>query len=95
MGFLLKEALRTLCSRNRWSYAIFWKIGCNNSKICKGGDHVFDHQAYALVVPPDLFSSTSSILYQRYSFHETHEFTWNVEPRPQACLTYDGKNKRG
>ena len=32
MGFSLKEALRTLCSRNRWSYAVFWKIGCNNSK---------------------------------------------------------------
>ena len=32
MGFLLKEALRTLFSRNRWSYAIFWKIGYNNSK---------------------------------------------------------------
>ncbi|RZB42617.1 Glutamate synthase [NADH], amyloplastic [Glycine soja] len=34
MGFLLKEALRTLFSRNRWSYAIFWKIGYNNSKGC-------------------------------------------------------------
>ncbi|KAK7312684.1 hypothetical protein VNO77_36743 [Canavalia gladiata] len=34
MGFLLKEALRTLCStRNQWSYAVFWKIGCNNSKL--------------------------------------------------------------
>ncbi|MED6176981.1 hypothetical protein PIB30_093389 [Stylosanthes scabra] len=33
MGFLLKEALKTLCSRNQWSYAVFWKIGCNNSKL--------------------------------------------------------------
>jgi len=33
MGFLLKEALKTLCGRNnQWSYAVFWKIGCNNSK---------------------------------------------------------------
>lgn len=33
MGFLLKEALKTLCARNQWSYAVFWKIGCNNSKL--------------------------------------------------------------
>ncbi|QHO21136.1 Transcription factor LHW [Arachis hypogaea] len=33
MGFLLKEALKTLCGRNQWSYAVFWKIGCNNSKL--------------------------------------------------------------
>ncbi|XP_045829455.1 transcription factor LHW-like isoform X2 [Trifolium pratense] len=33
MGFLLKQALKTLCARNQWSYAVFWKIGCNNSKL--------------------------------------------------------------
>ncbi|TKY48687.1 Transcription factor LHW [Spatholobus suberectus] len=33
MGFLLKETLKTLCGRNQWSYAVFWKIGCNNSKL--------------------------------------------------------------
>ncbi|WJX69027.1 hypothetical protein P8452_53335 [Trifolium repens] len=33
MGFLLKEVLKTLCGRNQWSYAVFWKIGCNNSKL--------------------------------------------------------------
>ncbi|KAK7261166.1 hypothetical protein RIF29_27471 [Crotalaria pallida] len=33
MGFLLKEALQTLCARNHWSYAVFWKIGSNNSKL--------------------------------------------------------------
>ncbi|XP_057749182.1 transcription factor LHW-like [Arachis stenosperma] len=33
MGFLLKEALKTLCARHQWSYAVFWKIGCNNSKL--------------------------------------------------------------
>ncbi|KAK7257583.1 hypothetical protein RIF29_31652 [Crotalaria pallida] len=33
MGFLLKEALKTLCARNQWSYAVFWKIGCNNPKL--------------------------------------------------------------
>lgn len=33
MGFLLKEALKTLCSPNQWSYAVFWKIGCQNPKL--------------------------------------------------------------
>ncbi|CAL0303984.1 unnamed protein product [Lupinus luteus] len=33
MGFLLKEALKTLCTRNQWSYAVFWKIGCNHPKL--------------------------------------------------------------
>lgn len=32
MGYLLKEALKTLCGVNQWAYAIFWKIGCQNPK---------------------------------------------------------------
>lgn len=32
MGYLLKEALKTLCGVNQWSYAVFWKIGCHNPK---------------------------------------------------------------
>ncbi|KAF9598926.1 hypothetical protein IFM89_033124 [Coptis chinensis] len=30
---LLKEALKCLCGENRWSYAIFWKIGCQNPSL--------------------------------------------------------------
>ncbi|MFS8007713.1 putative transcription factor bHLH family [Helianthus anomalus] len=33
MGYLLKEALKTLCGVNQWAYAIFWKIGCQNPKL--------------------------------------------------------------
>lgn len=33
MGFLLREALKHLCSLNHWSYAVFWKLGCQNSKL--------------------------------------------------------------
>ncbi|KAL2506956.1 Transcription factor LHW [Forsythia ovata] len=33
MGYLLKEALKTLCGVNQWSYAVFWKIGFQNPKI--------------------------------------------------------------
>ncbi|CAI9768599.1 unnamed protein product [Fraxinus pennsylvanica] len=33
MGYLLKEALKNLCGANQWSYAVFWKIGCQNPKL--------------------------------------------------------------
>ncbi|CAK9327927.1 unnamed protein product [Citrullus colocynthis] len=33
MGFLLKEMLKALCGSNQWSYAVFWKIGCQNTKF--------------------------------------------------------------
>ncbi|CAN4119157.1 unnamed protein product [Withania somnifera] len=33
MGYLLKEVLKTLCGVNQWSYAVYWKIGCQNTKL--------------------------------------------------------------
>ncbi|KAJ4891120.1 Transcription factor LHW [Raphanus sativus] len=33
MGVLLREALRSICVNNQWSYAVFWKIGCQNSSL--------------------------------------------------------------
>ncbi|CAO2825038.1 unnamed protein product [Amaranthus hypochondriacus] len=33
MGYLLKEALKALCGASQWSYAVFWKIGCQNPKL--------------------------------------------------------------
>jgi hypothetical protein len=33
MGYLLKEALKTICGVNQWSYAVFWKIGIQNPKL--------------------------------------------------------------
>ncbi|PIN03883.1 hypothetical protein CDL12_23589 [Handroanthus impetiginosus] len=33
MGYLMKEVLQTLCGVNQWSYAVFWKIGCQNPKL--------------------------------------------------------------
>ncbi|XP_023006039.1 transcription factor LHW-like isoform X1 [Cucurbita maxima] len=33
MGLLLKETLKALCGSNQWSYAVFWKIGCQNPKL--------------------------------------------------------------
>ncbi|KAI4304796.1 hypothetical protein MLD38_040265 [Melastoma candidum] len=33
MGYLLKEALKTICGVNQWDYAVFWKIGCHDPKL--------------------------------------------------------------
>ncbi|GAV80524.1 bHLH-MYC_N domain-containing protein [Cephalotus follicularis] len=34
MASFLKQALKTLCGGvNQWSYAVFWKIGCQNTKL--------------------------------------------------------------
>ncbi|KAK9122910.1 hypothetical protein Sjap_012512 [Stephania japonica] len=33
MGHLLREALKCLCGKNRWSYAVFWKIGLRNPTL--------------------------------------------------------------
>ncbi|KAJ0260195.1 hypothetical protein HA466_0064310 [Hirschfeldia incana] len=33
MGVLLREALSSICVNNQWSYAVFWKIGCQNSSL--------------------------------------------------------------
>ncbi|XP_057782032.1 transcription factor LHW-like isoform X2 [Salvia miltiorrhiza] len=33
MGYLFKEALKTLCGVNQWSYAVFWKTGSQNPNL--------------------------------------------------------------
>lgn len=33
MGYLLKEALKTFCGVNQWSYAVFWKAGLQNPRL--------------------------------------------------------------
>ncbi|KAK9156867.1 hypothetical protein Scep_003441 [Stephania cephalantha] len=33
MGHVLREALKCLCGKNRWSYAVFWKIGLRNPTL--------------------------------------------------------------
>ncbi|MED6220193.1 hypothetical protein PIB30_042567 [Stylosanthes scabra] len=61
MGFLLKEALKTLCARNQWSYAVFWKIGCNNSKLLIWEDCYYE----LLPTPfPASVSGVSNLPYQ-------------------------------
>ncbi|KAJ4724882.1 transcription factor LHW [Melia azedarach] len=33
MGVMLKQVLKALCAGNQWCYAVFWKIGCQNTKL--------------------------------------------------------------
>ncbi|KAG2674324.1 hypothetical protein I3760_13G128000 [Carya illinoinensis] len=45
MGFLLKEVLKTLCGPSQWSYAVFWKIGCQNPKLLIWEDCYYEPSA--------------------------------------------------
>uniref|UniRef100_A0A161WXN2 BHLH domain-containing protein n=1 Tax=Daucus carota subsp. sativus TaxID=79200 RepID=A0A161WXN2_DAUCS len=57
MGYLLKEALKTLCGVNQWSYAVFWKIGCQNPKLLIWEESYYGPITYSGVPPmPDLVS---------------------------------------
>ncbi|XP_071931311.1 transcription factor LHW-like isoform X2 [Coffea arabica] len=51
MGSLLKEALKTLCGVNQWSYAVFWKIGCQNPKLLIWEECYYEPVIYATGLP--------------------------------------------
>ncbi|XP_057457481.1 transcription factor LHW-like [Lotus japonicus] len=59
MGFLLKEALKSLCDRNQWSYAVFWKIGCQNSKLLIWEDCYYE--PLPCPFPPRNFGTSSQL----------------------------------
>lgn len=42
MASLLKQALKCLCGENRWSYAVFWKIGCQNPTLLVWEDYHYE-----------------------------------------------------
>ncbi|KAK1354531.1 Basic helix-loop-helix (BHLH) DNA-bindingsuperfamily protein [Heracleum sosnowskyi] len=57
MGYLLKEALKTLCGVNQWSYAVFWKFGCQNPKLLIWEECYYGPITYSGAPPmPDLVS---------------------------------------
>lgn len=33
MGAMLRQVLKAFCAGNQWCYAVFWKIGCQNTKL--------------------------------------------------------------
>ncbi|VFQ95403.1 unnamed protein product [Cuscuta campestris] len=49
MGYLLKEALKTLCGVDRWSYAVFWKINCQNPKLLVWEDCYYEPVIYSAI----------------------------------------------
>ncbi|KAG9129001.1 hypothetical protein Leryth_014764 [Lithospermum erythrorhizon] len=49
MGYLLKEALKTLCGVNQWSYAVFWKIGFQNPKLLIWEECYYEPVSYSNV----------------------------------------------
>ncbi|XP_073313397.1 transcription factor LHW-like [Primulina huaijiensis] len=55
MGYLLKEALKTLCGLNQWSYAVFWKIGYRNPNLLVWEECYYDPNSYS--TPQDFDAS--------------------------------------
>ncbi|XP_015058490.1 transcription factor LHW [Solanum pennellii] len=47
MGYLLKEVLKTLCGVNQWSYAVYWKIGCQNTKLLIWEESYYEPSTYS------------------------------------------------
>ncbi|XP_030520834.2 transcription factor LHW-like [Rhodamnia argentea] len=58
MGYLLKEALKTLCGVNQWSYAVFWKFGHQNPKLLIWEECYYEPMTFSL--PPQVSGSGPS-----------------------------------
>ncbi|XP_075491628.1 transcription factor LHW-like isoform X3 [Primulina tabacum] len=46
MGYSLKEALKTLCGVDQWSYAVLWKIGYQNPNLLVWEECYYDLNSY-------------------------------------------------
>ncbi|KAL1168458.1 hypothetical protein V6Z11_A05G083600 [Gossypium hirsutum] len=55
MSGLLKEALKSLCGVTQWSYAVFWKIGCRNTKLLIWEEYYYESTLPGLRYPELLF----------------------------------------
>ncbi|KAH1067055.1 hypothetical protein J1N35_032042 [Gossypium stocksii] len=51
MSGLLKEALKSLCGVTQWSYAVFWKIGCRNTKLLIWEEYYYESTLSGLQNP--------------------------------------------
>ncbi|CAH9115517.1 unnamed protein product [Cuscuta epithymum] len=49
MGYLLKEVLKILCGVNTWSYAVFWKLSCQNPKVLVWEDCYYEPVIYSTI----------------------------------------------
>ncbi|KAI6685362.1 hypothetical protein NL676_031275 [Syzygium grande] len=75
MGYLLKEALKTLCGVNQWSYAVFWKIGRQNPKLLIWEECYYEPMTFSL--PPQVSGSDPS---------EAPTGGWEAEDRVQMLI---------
>ncbi|GAB4824608.1 hypothetical protein Ancab_007481 [Ancistrocladus abbreviatus] len=62
MGYLMKEALKSLCGVNQWSYAVFWKIGCQNPKL------LIWEECYCEALPCSILAGNARIQNQELTF---------------------------
>ncbi|PIN10642.1 hypothetical protein CDL12_16763 [Handroanthus impetiginosus] len=86
MGYLLKEALKTLCGVNQWSYAVFWKIGCQNPKLLIW-EECFYETALCSGLPGNENPATSFHDYNAsWVSTETHNLQSNVQTREKVQL---------
>ncbi|GLT77715.1 hypothetical protein SLA2020_492770 [Shorea laevis] len=58
MVALLREALRMLCGTNHWSYAVFWKMGCQNTRLLIWEECHYEPASYS--VPPRCISGNKN-----------------------------------
>ncbi|PIA54335.1 hypothetical protein AQUCO_00900698v1 [Aquilegia coerulea] len=91
MGTLLKEALKCLCGENRWSYAIFWKIGYQNPTLLVWEDFHYEPTRNSSLSSIAGVDSTDLLLKElegRWSYHENRfpQFGGQGEDRVSSLL---------
>ncbi|GMP99132.1 hypothetical protein CsSME_00046737 [Camellia sinensis var. sinensis] len=75
MGYLLKEALKTLCGVNQWSYAVFWKFGFKNPTLLIWEDFYYEP------MPCSALPLNSGIKSSELAFREWEECWVSSEPQ--------------
>ncbi|XP_075512533.1 transcription factor LHW-like [Primulina tabacum] len=88
MGYLLKEALKTLCGVNQWSYAVFWKFGCQNPKLLIWEECYYDLDSNSNSRHPWIVSGNNNLekVFQDFSNSWVSEENCNL---PSGVQTQD------
>ncbi|KAK8336374.1 hypothetical protein V6Z12_A09G116300 [Gossypium hirsutum] len=76
MGGLLKEGLKSLCGVSQWSYAVFWKIGCQNTRL------LIWEECFYQPAPSSVSPSLVGVQNPELSFGE-REGCWGLETSSQ------------
>ncbi|KAL1558262.1 transcription factor LHW-like [Salvia divinorum] len=78
MGYLFKEALKTLCGVNHWSYAVFWKTGSQNPNLLIWEDCYYEPTS-CYGRPWISGNGTSKIPYRDHSASSVSSETLNLQ----------------